>query len=392
MPAGHRPTAATTPVPRRRLLALLRGIGAGLLVLVGLLATAWGALALWYQAPGAEWLVIALVAAWSLLGLVACVAIALRARAWRHRSDRAPLRWTLPACALAWLVLLVWWQTLQPSHQRDWADDVARLLAPEVVGNRLTLHNVRDFDWRSETDYDARWETREYDLDRLVSADLVLSYWMGPAIAHTLVSFGFDDGRQLVFSLEIRKERQESFSAIAGFFKQYETVLVAADERDIVRVRSNVRGEDVYLYRLTATPAQLRAMLLGYLDRADELRRTPRFYNTLTSNCTTIVFELARRISPGLPLDYRLLLSGYLGEYVHDLGALAPGYDFPALQAAGRITDRAKAADASGEDFTQAIRRGVPGMAGAPSGSPAGGAPSRHAPTARAPSDLGNSP
>lgn len=360
MPAGPAPTAATTPIPRQRALAVLRGIGVTALVLVGLLATGWGALALWFQAPGARWVVVVLVSAWSLLGFAATAVLVAMTR--RSRAIRPLQRPVLLACGLAWLLLLGWWQTLQPSHQRDWADDVARLLQAEVAGNRITLHNVRDFDWRSETDYTPHWETRSYDLDRLVSADLVLSYWMGPAIAHTLVSFGFDDGRQLVFSLEIRKERQESFSAIAGFFKQYETVLIAADERDIVRVRSNVRGEDVYLYRLTATPAQLRAMLLGYLERADDLQQAPRFYNTLTSNCTTIVFALARRISPTLPLDYRLLLSGYLGEYVHDRGALVPGYDFATLQAAGRITDRAKAADASGEDFPQAIRRGIPGM------------------------------
>jgi hypothetical protein len=157
---------------------------------------------------------------------------------------------------------------------------------------------------------------------------------MGPAIAHTLVSFGFDDGSHVVFSLEIRKERGESFSALGGFFRKFEETLVAADERDILRVRTNARGEDMYLYRLDIPRDKLRELFLGYVQRAQALDRAPRFYNTLTSNCTTVVFELARRLDPGLPLDWRLLLSGYFAEYAYDQHALQPGYTFAQLQRA----------------------------------------------------------
>lgn len=167
--------------------------------------------------------------------------------------------------------------TLQPSHQRVWADDVAQLLEARIDGNHVHLNNVRNFQWRSETDYTPQWESRTYDLDRLRSADLVLSYWMGPHIAHTLVSFGFDGGDRVVFSLEIRKERHESFSAVGGFFRQFEQILVAADERDIVRTRSNARGEDVYLYRLQMNQASARALFLEFLNAANELRQKPRF-------------------------------------------------------------------------------------------------------------------
>src|SRR5690606_26716713 len=190
--------------------------------------------------------------AWCGLGAAAIVAPWLRTRLKVYA-----------AMAGAMVLLLIWWQSLTPSHERVWADDVSRLLEAEVDEDRLTLRNVRNFDWRSETDYSPRWETREYSLSQLQSADLLLSYWMGPAIAHTLVSFGFSDGRQLVFSLEIRKERHEVFSAIAGFFRQYENVLIVADENDIVRVRTNARGETVSLYRLALGPAELRSALLG---------------------------------------------------------------------------------------------------------------------------------
>jgi len=338
--------ATDAATPGRALCVLLAIAVAGL--------AGWGALALWFQVPWPWPLRTLLIVGWCALGLGAILSLAGRS---------APLlRWTF---GIVFLVLLGWWSTLEPSHGRDWADDVARLVEAEVDGDRVTLHNVRNFDLRTETDYTPRWETRSYDLDKLVSADLILSYWMGPHIAHTLVSFGFDDGRQLVFSLEIRKERHESFSAIGGFFREFEQVMIAADERDIVRTRSNARGEDVYLYRLRMGQPQLRALFLGYIDSAAELRRMPEFYNSLTSNCTTIIFELARQIAPALPLDYRLLLSGYFAGYAYDQGGLTPRYDYARLQALGHINARALATDAQADDplaFSRVIRRGVPGI------------------------------
>ena len=309
----------------------------------------WAVLASLYLGHAPAWLRWPLALAWAGLAL----AVLLR----RRRLDGA--RWAGGALA-TWLVFLGGWSLQQPQQDRVWSDDVARLLQAQVRGNQVVLHNVRNFDWRSDTDYDARWETRTYDLDQLRTADLAMSYWMGPAIAHTLVSFGFADGRHLVFSLEIRKERGESFSAVGGFFRQFEEVLIAADERDILRVRTNVRGETMQLYRLNISPAALRQLFLAYLDQAAALRAAPAFYNSLTSNCTTVVFDLARKIDPGLPLDWRLLLSGYFDRYAYDHGGLMPGFDFPTLRARGDITARARAAT-DADTFPTAIRQGVPG-------------------------------
>ena len=318
-----------------------------------LVAALWVAGLLAYQLPGPGWLKGVLLVGWGAFALTTAVAVG-RARAGR---------WPGPLFVAALVLCGVWWLLLSPRQDRVWADDVAqRLKVVEFDGSRVVLDNVRNFTWRTDDDHDVHWERREYDLDQLRSADLVLSYWMGPMIAHTLVSFGFADGRQLVFSLEIRKERGESFSALGGFFRKFEMTLVAAEETDIVRVRSNVRGEDVYLYRLKGmTREQLKGLFVSYLGEARKLDAAPAFYNTLTSNCTTIVYELAKQIAPGLPLDYRLLASGYFAEYARDLGVLTPGVDFATLKARGRITDRARAA---GDDprFSQLIRVGVPGI------------------------------
>ncbi|HRO88394.1 MAG TPA: DUF4105 domain-containing protein [Chiayiivirga sp.] len=350
--------ATTSPTDRETSRGPLPALATGLLALAVAAATVWGGLLIHFQLPAPAPLRLAVVVGWCLLGAATTLALS-----WcRLHGVRRAL---LLAFAAGFAALLAWWCSLSPSHEREWADDVARLLEPEVHGDRVVLGNVRNFQWRSETDYTPRWETREYDLSRLATADLVLSYWMGPHIAHTLVSFGFDDGQRVVFSLEIRKERHESFSAFGGFVRRFEQVLVAADERDIIRTRSNARGEDVYLYRLDVTPEALRAMFLGYLVRADALQREPDFYNTLTSNCTTVIFDIARHVVPGLPMDHRLLLSGHFAEYVHDQGGLTPGYGYEELRERGYINPRALAVPGDAADeamFSREIRRQVPGI------------------------------
>jgi len=329
------------------------------------------------------------------------------------------VRALIVSCSLIAIILVaaaLWWRSITPSNDRDWAPDVARMTTGSLSlathsGKRstietsstaplasddtelVTLHNVRNFTWRSETDIDERWETRLYDLAQLSSVDLIVSYWTIPAIAHTLVSFGFDDGRHVVFSVEIRKEKGEEFSEIGGFLKRFELSVVAADERDIIGVRSKVRDEKVFLFRTQLNAADRRALFLAYIEEANTLAATPRFYHTLTANCTTIVFGMMQRIIGDLPWDYRLLASGYLPNYVYDLGGLDTRYDFATLERMGYVTRRvnaalsdAAAADAKGDasadagveagavanrateaaeiEFSRAIRVGIPELSG----------------------------
>ncbi|MEP6883261.1 MAG: DUF4105 domain-containing protein [Gammaproteobacteria bacterium] len=308
----------------------------------------WGAFALWYQAPGGQ--ALKTLSAFIWVGFSFTLLLAL----WQGRAALA-----LVAFALAFGGLLIWWQRIGPSNDRIWADDVAQMTTGTVDGKRVTLHNVRNFEWRSNTDYTQRWETRDYDLDRLNSVDMITSYWSGPAIAHLLVSFGFDDGAHVVFSVEIRREKHESFSEIGGFFKEFELSILAADERDVIRVRTNVRGEDDYLYRIRMPETEMRALFLSYIDQANGLVKQPRFYNTVTVNCTTLVYQMMRHIVGYLPLDYRLILSGYIPEYVYRVGGLDSRFSLAQLRAQGRITERAKKADLS-SSFSADIREGIP--------------------------------
>jgi hypothetical protein len=321
-----------------------------LMVLLG----AWAAAALGFQAPGGSPGRTALVALWTALTLALLVA------AWRGHAAAA-----LGGFAVAFCAVLLWWHALRPSNERAWADDVARTATGEVHGDSVTLNGVRNFDWRTNDDYTPRWETRSYELEKLESLDLITSYWSGTAIAHVLISFGFSDGQHLAFSVEIRRERGEKFNEIGGFFKEFELSIIAADERDIIRVRTNVRGEDDYLYRVRLPRQDIRALFLAYIQQMNDLARTPRFYNTITVNCTTLVYHMVERIVGRLPFGYGLVLSGYLPAYVYSLGGLDTRYTLEQLRTLGRITERARAADRS-EDFSREIRRGIPPLGGAP--------------------------
>jgi hypothetical protein len=308
----------------------------------------WGALALWYQAPGGRVSKSSLSALWAAFGILCGAAV------WSGWLASGALAFTTMYAAL-----LIWWRSLSPSNDRAWADDVARTTHASVEDSQVTLHNVRNFEWRTAADYGQRWETRRYDLDRLVSLDMIMSYWSGHAIAHTLLSFGFDDGSHVVFSVEIRRERTETFSEIAGFFKEFELIVIAADERDIVRLRTNIRRERTYLYRLRITPSAMRSLFLAYVGEANDLVGRPRFYHTLTGNCTILVYKLLRRIVGPLPLSYRLWLSGYLPEYVYGVGGLDMRYPLEELRRLGYISERGLGADTS-ETFSADIRRGIP--------------------------------
>jgi Domain of unknown function (DUF4105) len=308
----------------------------------------WAAFAIWYQAPGGQPSKIGLAVLW--VAFCAATLVVL----WQGRAGLSLL-----AFALLFGAVLFWWHRIAPSNDRQWANDVARISSGSVNGDRVTLHNVRNFDWRSNDDYTERWETRVYDLAKLDSVDMIMSYWDGWAIAHMLVSFGFSDGEHVAFSVEVRREKNKTYSEIGGFFKRYGLSIVAADERDVIRVRTNVRGEDDYLYRIRMPLSAMRSLFLGYIEQADELVNTPRFYNTITVNCTTLVYHMMKRIVGYLPWSYRLLFTGYLPKYVYQVGGLDQRFSLDELRALGRITDRAKQSDRS-ESFSADIRRGIP--------------------------------
>jgi hypothetical protein len=325
-------------------LFIFRLAGRSILVLITILFFVWGGFALWYQLPLGIPGVIGCLAIW------AGIAFSILWLEMKRRTIRA-LIVLLPVMA----GLFYWWSSITPSLNRIWADDVAQTVTGTLHGNQVTLSNVRNFEWRSREDFTPRWELRTYDMEDLASVDVFLSYWSSPAIAHTLVSFGFNDGQHVVFSAEIRKERHEEFSEIGGFFKEFELAMIAADERDIIRLRTNIRKEDVYRYRINMKPEMRQALFLSYIDTANHLAEEASFYNTLTANCTTVIFDMVRAITPELPVDYRVVLSGYLPGYLYDLGAIDNKKTLEQVEQSALINQRAMNADTA-PDFSSRIR------------------------------------
>jgi hypothetical protein len=263
--------------------------------------------------------------------------------------------------ALAFAEVLIVWGSVAPSNDRDWQPEVAGLPYATTDGDRVTIHNIRNFDYRTETDFTPAYYDRTFDLRRLDRVDLAAVYWMGPAIAHLLLSFGFGDDH-LAISIEVRKERSESYSSVAGFFRQYELFYVVADERDVIRVRTNYRKdppEDVYLFRTVGTIENGRRVFLDYLRDINELRERPRFYNTLTTNCTTMIRTHASVNPDRIPFSWKLLLSGYAPEYAYDMGRLDRSLPFAELKRRGHVNAVAQAADQA-PDFSRRIRAGLP--------------------------------
>jgi hypothetical protein len=310
--------------------------------------SAWSAMALWFRLPAPEWAKAGASALFVMIGLATVVAL------FTHKRFAA-----LSGFALAFAAVVLWWQTIRPPETGDWAPDVARQTTGTLNGDILTLSDVRDFEWRTDHDFDERWSERSYDLSKLKTLDLFLAYWAGPEMAHVIMSFGFEDGDHLAWSVEVRRERNSQFSPIADAFRSHTLVYLATTERDSVRLRSNVRGEDVRLYRLNTPPDRAKLLLLEYVAEANELAERPKFYNSITANCATTVAKLVRAAGGTLPFDWRLIVNGFLPGYLYDQGAVVTTIPLAELMERARVSEKARAADAS-PDFSRLIRVGVP--------------------------------
>lgn len=261
--------------------------------------------------------------------------------------------------ALALALFGFFWSRVEPSNDRDWQPDVAVAPTVEIDGDRVVVRGVRNFTWRSDEDFDVAWEDREYDLARLRTLDLVMSYWGPTAYCHTLVSFGFEGGEQLAVSVETRKEAGEEFSTFAGLFKRFELVYVFADERDVLGVRARCRGEELYLYRLRAGPERVRELFLSYAGFADRLAREPEFYGVFRNSCGVNILHRIADTGHRVTIGRDALLNGSWDRNLHERGAIGAGLAFEELRARSRIDAAARAAG-DAPDFSQRIRAGLP--------------------------------
>jgi hypothetical protein len=261
--------------------------------------------------------------------------------------------------ALAIVLVVVWWASIPPRQYRDWKPEVALTPHVEIDGDIATIHNLRNFDYRTTDDFTPHYELRKVDLRKLRGVDVFINYWGSPYMAHPIFSYDFGDGGRVCFSIETRPEKGESYSALGGLYRRFELFYVVADERDVIRVRSNYRsGEDVYLYHLGVKGA--RESFLEYVRIVNELHENPRWYNAIANNCTTAIRK-QKLASDRLPLDWRLIVNGFGDELLYERGQLNQSLPFAELKRISRVNEKAKAADQA-PDFSERIREGLPGL------------------------------
>lgn len=331
---------------------ILRRTALGTLLVAVAAFSAWCAVALAIDGPATGTAATMLGVAW-VVGLAA-TGFALRS-----------IRRGIVVALVLDLAFTGWWLSIQPSNDRTWIPDVARLASVEMDGDLARFRNLRDFDYHSsDTDFTPRWEERTFDLSRVRGVDIFFSEWGAPMIAHTIMSWEFDDGRHLAVSIETRKEVGEEYSAVLGFFRQFELYYVVADERDVIRVRTDFRGETVHVYRLSASPQNARRLLEDYIESINELVTEPAWYNALTQNCTTSIWRHVHKLDADFGWDWRILANGSAEAMLYMRGSIENSMPFEELRRVSDVTGTAREAGGA-EDFSSRIRRGLPRMNGA---------------------------
>ena len=329
---------------------LLRWLIAGIKLLVQILVITWATLAIYFS--NLPWLALRLGFA------VAFAAFAVWAF-WLSRQQR------MSAVAIALVLgVVAWWLTIAPSHDRNWRPEVAVMPRAFIEGDHLRITGVRNFDYRSRDDFTVHYEEREVDLSHLTGLDFFVSYWSEGPVAHTFVSFIFDNAAPLSISIETRPEVGRGFEPIASMFKQFELIYVVGEERDLVGVRAIHRQEAVYLYQLNTSPDDARRLLLIYLARINELADRPEFYNLLTNSCTINIIRYANAAGRRGQFDIRHLFNGLIDSYLYYSGRVDTTLPFDELRRRSLINQDAQAADGAPEpEFSQRIRASLPTIA-----------------------------
>ncbi|ATB47450.1 DUF4105 domain-containing protein [Corallococcus macrosporus] len=334
----------------------MRSVSRVITALVLVSGVAWAALALALTGAGPE-------GAHVPRAVGAAVLAAGAVAAWRRHSQWAALAVVGVGCVGIW----GWTQTVRPAARADWAPDLARSARADVAGTRVTLYDVRDFRYRSTSDWDAAWYSATYDAKDLTGAWFIVEPFSGVwGAAHTMVSFGFADGRYLVFSVEVRREKGETFSALGGLFRQFELTYVVGDERDLVQLRSNHRKDDVYLYPVDASKERIASFFLDMVARMNALHERPEFYDTLTNNCTTNLVRHLEKVSQRqVPYDHRTLLPAFSDALAYELELIDRDAPLEEVRQRYHINARAQAAEGR-PDFSRRIREPLASAAAGP--------------------------
>ena len=324
---------------------LLFNIMFAALIIVTLLLYLWSIPSLYFNLP------------WTWLKISGCIIFAVGApTALIVLKPRRTIFFIISFLSLA---ITIWQQAIPPTNDRNWKVSVARLPQVSIKDNDVKISNIRNFDYRSETDFTPRYYSKHFNLDEIKTLDYILSYWDGnKAIAHIIFSFGFKNGDHLAVSVETRLAKEQEQSLLSGIFNQYTIIYILSDERDVVRLRTNFRKEQVYLYRVKIAPAQLRKIFVKIVKRAADLQEHPRFYNTVKHNCmTTLLADLRSAQGKKYQFDYRFIMNGYSDKLLYDNDVIANGgLPFKKLKELRHINQYVENDPEAAIDFSHKIR------------------------------------
>jgi hypothetical protein len=318
---------------------------AGLSFCVAAILVAWTAGALYFDLPASASVRTTAAIIWVVVAIATLLFGGLRGRV---------------LVLIAFVGIVGWWSTLRPTQDANWQPDVARLPHAIMQGDRITVHDIRNFDYRTTSDFTPQYDTQIFDLANLRGVDLFINYWGSPYMAHPIVSFDFGPQGRLCFSIEIRPKVGQAYSPLGGLYRRYELIYIAANERDVIRLRTNCKHEDIYLYRLKLPLSDVQTRFMEYLHRINELYERADWYNEVTENCTTSIRAQHAR-SQRLPWDWRMLVNGFMDQMLYERDMLAGNLPFAELKERSQINERALGAGDS-PDFSERIRIGTPGF------------------------------
>ena len=248
-------------------------------------------------------------------------------------------------------------ERIDPNAGCPWDVGMERVPLVEVEGDEVHVENFRNFRYESDGSHQENYESRTIKVDDLESAEfIVVPFASQPDLAHTMMSFGTRDGQHTVVSVEARRKLNQKYGIIKGIFGAFPLMYAIADERDAIGQRTEMRGDDVYLYRVNATPEQVQSFFRCVIARVDKLSKAPEKYNTVTNNCLTNIRFHLNRVWPGrIPWNWRILINGHSDYLAYKHCLLDSDESFESTREHANVTPRAKG-NWHRDDFSQLIR------------------------------------
>ena len=230
--------------------------------------------------------------------------------------------------AVVFLSFMVWFirvRPRQPQLEAVWNPDCELITTADIDDTKITFRNVRDFFWRTTKDRDESWiDEVTVDTEEIKHIWFIVDHFHSlHGLAHTYLTFEFNDGTCLSFSFEARRRVKHRYHPWDGLWRNYELYLLVALESDMTGLRTNARGNKDYMFRGITPPEKDKHMLIRMAQKANQLSEKPEWYHSLLTTCNTSIVRMVNRVTPGrVPFLWRNFLPGYTPRAALKLGLI----------------------------------------------------------------------